>query len=260
MKTETLHAVFFSATFSTKRVVQGIANLLEGNKIEHDITGVTTAKEIVLHKNDLLVIGVPVFSGRVPEMALKGIQKIKGDCTPTLIVCVYGNRDYDDALIELRELVCKQGCTPVAAAAIVAQHSIFNRVAANRPDKEDWTAIENFCHKTQVILNEWESAETSHQLQVPGHIPYRLIKNVPIHPTANRSCHGCGACAKLCPTQAIPLDSPQKTNKEKCISCGRCIVVCPQKARNFRGLLFKLASWKFNRQYAERKEPEFFYL
>ena len=89
MKTETLHAVFFSATFSTKRVVQGIANLLEGNKIEHDITGVTTTKEIVLHKNDLLVIGVPVFSGRVPEMALKGIQKIKGDCTPSLIVCVY---------------------------------------------------------------------------------------------------------------------------------------------------------------------------
>lgn len=37
--------------------------------------------------------------------------------TPAIAVCVYGNRDYDDALIELKDAIEANGFKTVAAAA-----------------------------------------------------------------------------------------------------------------------------------------------
>lgn len=99
------------------------------------------------------------------------------------------------------------------------------------------------------------------RLMVNGNRPYRDTKPIPLHPEGSKEkCTSCHACAKMCPADAIDMDKLYKTDEKKCISCGRCIVVCPEHARHFGGLLYKAASWKFEKDYAEPKQPEFFYV
>lgn len=259
MKISKIHSLFFSATFSTKKIIREITAQFDIDNTEYDITKYPVDTALELGTNDLLIVGVPVFSGRVPKTAVERIKQIQGNNTPAIIVCVYGNRDFDDALIELKNTVLEKGFIPIAAAAIIAQHSIFSQIAANRPDQKDIHQIHDFCLKAKSIIDSLDSLDSRFNLQVQGNEPYREAKSIPIHPMSDQSCNKCGTCAKLCPTNAIPSETPDKTDKEKCISCGRCIVVCPQKARMFSGTPFKLASCKFEQEYSARKEPTFFF-
>ena len=82
--------------------------------------------------------------GRIPTQTLISLNQIKANKTPAIVVCVYGNRDYDDALLELKEVVESNGFTVISAGAFVAQHSIFPQVGQNRPDEKDLTKIKEF--------------------------------------------------------------------------------------------------------------------
>ena len=80
-----------------------IAAQIEGRKTEYDITRSAPGAEVTMGDGDLLVVGMPVYSGRIPASALPALRKFRGNGTPAVVVCVYGNRDYDDALLELRK-------------------------------------------------------------------------------------------------------------------------------------------------------------
>ena len=60
-----------------------------------------------------------VFAPRVAETAMERLGKIRGKQVPAILIVVYGNRDYEDALIELRDYACEAGFIPVAAAAFI---------------------------------------------------------------------------------------------------------------------------------------------
>lgn len=203
-------------------------------------------------------MGVPSYAGRVPEMAARSLKRFLGNNTPVIIVCVYGNRAYDDTLIELKDIVEAHGFKLVSAAAVVAQHSIFPKVAEGRPDAEDIEKLHSFAAKSCDILSQISKMSAVSRLMVNGNRPYRDTKPIPLHPEGSKEkCTSCHACAKMCPADAIDMDKLYKTDEKKCISCGRCIVVCPEHARHFGGLLYKAASWKFEKDYAEPKQPEF---
>lgn len=176
-------------------------------------------------------------------------------------MCVYGNRAYDDTLIEMKDIVEAHGFKVVSAAAAIAQHSIFPRVAKGRPDAEDIEKLHSFVAKSSDILSRISKMSAVSCLMVNGNRPYRDTKPIPLHPEGSKEqCTSCHACAKMCPADAIDMDKPYKTNEKKCISCGRCIVVCPEHARHFGGLLYKTVCRKFEKDYAELKQPEFFYV
>lgn len=221
---------------------------------EYDITQ-GLKNPLNFETNDLVVIGIPVYAGRVPALAAKTLQNIKGKQTPVILVCVYGNRDYDDALLELKNNCENNGFTPIAASAFIARHSIFPSIAANRPDERDDKQIVDFVKR--CMLEHKENAQRL--LHVKGNYPYKIPSAIPLFPKGNRSCTACGICVKRCPVSAIPEKTPRKTNKEMCISCARCIAVCPEKARNFSGLIYRIARRKFESAYKNRKEPEFFF-
>lgn len=258
MSITTIHSVYFSATFTTRGIVRAIAEQLGQTIIQYDITDEMPAKEIILNKTgDLLLVGVPVYAGRIPPIALDALHKFKGSGTPVIVVCVYGNRDYDDALLELKDTVEGNGFKTIAAGAFIARHSIFPRVAANRPDEKDKQEIAKFADRCKDKIAATEGITALPQLEVKGNKPYKIPKDIPIRPSGKKkSCNRCGVCAKQCPAKAIPSDKPYQTDRQKCISCGRCMVVCPQKSRRFRGLLYKIAGWKFTKDNSKRKEPE----
>lgn len=262
MNIKNIHLVYYSATFSTRRIVHEIASQFEKPVKEYDITSDVPKDDISLDSDgDLLIVGVPSYAGRVPEMAARSLKRFLGNNTPAIIVCVYGNRAYDDTLIELKDIVEAHGFKLVSAAAVIAQHSIFPKVAEGRPDADDMEKLHSFAAKSNDILSQISKMSAVSRLMVNGNRPYRDTKLIPLHPEGSKSkCTSCHACAKMCPVGAISMEEPYKTNEKKCISCGRCIVVCPEHARHFGGLLYKTVSWKFEKDYTEPKQPEFFYV
>ena len=249
--------VYFSATYTTHRIVGHLAKRLSEEVTECDITNNAPTREIVIPKDELLIVGIPVYAGRVPKMAVDRIRQFKGEGTPAIAVAVYGNRDYDDALLELADLLSENGFQVISAGAFIAQHSIFPKVGAQRPDADDYQQINVFADESRKILNK--NREKLLPIHVPGNRPYKVPGSIPIYPTGTNTCMECGKCIELCPTGAISKEHPKDVDETKCIKCGRCVVVCPTKSRKFQGVTYTMASMKFNLAYSERREPEMFF-
>ena len=253
MEIRKVHLVYFSATFTTRKVVREIGRVIGAEVVEHDVTCAVPACETVLSAaGDLLVVGVPVYAGRVPAHAAEALRMFRGDGVPAVLVCVYGNRDYDDALVELQDIVEADGFKAVAAGAFVARHCIFPKVAAGRPDDEDLKFAEEFGAKVRIKLSNAADAEHLYGVDVqkiqrpkqPFFPLFRFLRRViklrksgvpmPRTPQVDENlCTHCGLCVKRCPAGAIVKGEECVTNAEKCIRCCACVKGCPQKARTF---------------------------
>lgn len=260
MTIQEIHLVYFSATFTTRTVVRKLADSWGVPVVEHDITSAQSSGNIYIDKEGtLLIIGMPVYAGRIPALAAETLRQIKGNGTPAIAVCVYGNRDYDDALLELKDLIEAQGFVTIAAAAFVAQHSIFPAVGAGRPDEADLLKIAQFGEECKAKLEASEQPVPLPATAIKGNRPYKVPSTVMLHPAGKPDlCNRCGTCVEQCPTAAIPADDPCRTDDRKCISCGRCIAICPRQSRGYTGAIYEGASAKFTQAFSARKEPECF--
>lgn len=256
MRLQKVNLAYFSATGTTDKIVSAIESGLGVNE-KYTINLSTVNQDIITIPNDEIVIfGIPVFSGRVPEIARKGVEMIRGNNTPAIIACVYGNREFDDALLELKDIVESNGFYVLSAGAFVAQHSIFPKVAMGRPDSSDLIQAKEFGINSIKAISI--SAEKN-PLKVKGNHPYRAVKPVSLTPGTDNKCNSCGICSRQCPVQAIDFDNPKKLDKSRCISCAHCISICPTHAKNFGGLLYWVVSKKFTRDNSQRKEPYLIY-
>lgn len=246
--------IYFSATYTTCRVVEAIAANLSNEVTTYDITNDTSTDVVTIPADELVVVGVPVYAGRVPAMAAERLRRFRGENTPAVVVAVYGNRHYDDAVLELHDIMTERGFRTVSAGAFVAQHSIFPKVGKARPDAADKADIERFTKRSARLLIIGFG-----DIELPGNRPYKAPGGIPIFPTASKKCTACGACARLCPTGAIDPASPKGVDKTKCIKCVRCIVVCPINARRFYGIKYSLAAARFNSAFAARRENEMWF-
>ncbi len=87
---------------------------------------------------------MPVYGGRVPVTARERLQKLHGKRTPAVLIVTYGNRAYEDALLELSDILKEQGFILAAAAAVVTEHNIahiYGADARNEKDKKEMTAF-----------------------------------------------------------------------------------------------------------------------
>lgn len=252
-----IHLVYFSATYTTRQVCRGIAQHLGDEVQEHDITNVAPQGKVEIPAGDTLLLGMPVYCGRIPEMAIERVQQFQGHQGKAIAVAVYGNREFDDALIEMKDLLTAEHFQPVAAAAFIGRHCIFPTVATHRPDAEDEKKMAEFAALCLPLLQK-DNCELE-ELQVPGHADYCPHKRSAFCPVPDDHCTQCGTCAELCPTGAISLSNFGEVNAELCLACGRCVLVCPEQARHFVGEQYAAASQRFTQAYGARKEPQFFF-
>ena len=208
---------------------------------------------------DICMVSVPSFAGRVPLPAVNLLQKLEGNGARAVLHVVYGNRAIDDTLLELRDVMEAAGFVCAAAVESVAEHSIFRQFGAGRPDAADKEELKAFACKIARILRE----ELSGQLQVPGNVPYRERKPGSMIPVGGDACTGCGVCAEECPVYAIPSDNLKDVNRDLCFGCMRCVSVCPAAARAIPAEICEkvlpvmeknCSGRKENRLYTDRKQ------
>lgn len=253
-----LESVYFSATGTTKCVAEAMCKELNGPCMEHDFLRHPLTQPLHLSATSLAIVAMPVYAGRIPQYAMQNLAMVTGQQTPAIAVVVYGNRHYDDALLELKITLEGNGFVVLGAAAFVAQHSMFPEVGNARPDAADMRSIAGFSYRCKQKLKQLRDIEQAQRIQVPGNTPYKDAKAVALKPTIDDSCTLCGACADICPVQAITVGTKYFKDEALCFSCAACIAACPTHSQAFRGPEYEALKPVFCEKYAARREPEFF--
>jgi ferredoxin len=261
MKISKVNLIYYSPTGTSKKVLEAVAKGFGVKSVEIDLTPAEAASmSHSVPSGELAVFAVPVYGGRVPMVAAHRVKTVKGNGTPAVLITVYGNRAIEDALIELKDITSEQGFITVAGASFIGEHSFSNDatpIAPGRPDKEDLEKAKKFGEQVKARL---DAATKPVEVKVPGNKPYKERNpSGPRFPeTKTETCNLCGACAEVCPTNAITVSDKVETAKEKCTACSACVKACPTGARYWtnEGIL-KAATW-LNKEYSVRREPEFF--
>lgn len=275
-------ALYFSPTNTTKRVVEAIAMgglkslkercPVESQMIAYTQTNITTPAQRIdtphFEEGDLVVFGVPVYIGRVPNLMRDFIASIKGDGAIGIPIVVYGQRAYDDALLELRDIMVSNGFKIAAGGAFIGEHSFSLTLGGGRPDIEDISIAGEFGEK--VIGKILSGEELPDKLEVPGNYPYKFFnaqssnnKSIDIRKvkpqTDGAKCNGCGICATLCPMGSISPDNFSEVTGI-CIKCGACIKLCPNGAKSITDPTYLEHKEILERNFTSpRKEPELFW-
>lgn len=256
MEIKKVHLVYFSPTGNTQSVIRIVAKSFSNEISEYDMTAYSSSDmQLKFEENDVVIFGFPVYGGRVPETFRDRMNGVKGQDTLAALIATYGNRDYEDALFEMKDIAESNGFLPVGAAAVVTEHSVIRSIASGRPDANDIAFLEDFCSK---LKKKFTSKGELFNLTVSGKKPYRRYVKLPMIPFVAASCTACGLCEKECPVGAISKKNLRKTDKGKCIGCMRCVRICPQNARKLSKLKMVAGQLLLSSAARVRKEPEMF--
>lgn len=259
---KSINGVFFSATDNTKdavsRISNDIADIMQISEVKYyDFTLTSSRKNILkFDSNDIVVLGVPVYAGRVPNLLVKFLESIIAYDALCIPIVTFGNRDFDDALIELATIMESVGFNIMSAGAFVYPHSFSNILASKRPDEKDMISLKNLSYHAVLNINQfYENKLKNIDLEgkryneifdidsIKGQKPYRqyfkpVDKNGDefefrkIKPHTFNNCIKCNICVELCPMDSIDKNNP-KVVSGKCIKCCACIKCCPLKAKEF---------------------------
>jgi ferredoxin len=260
MKTSSEQNTTTIAFFSPTGTSRNVARAIGGKNHELDLT-LKIPTPTLFQPLELLVVAMPVYRGRLPALAVERFQALEGKNTPAIAVVVYGNRAYEDALLELCNLCTAQGFRVAGAGAFVGQHSFSSPplpIAKDRPDQQDLEQARQFGNEVRARLTQ----STFGTPAVPGNRPY---KKVPPEPFISATgvdadlCMGCGKCASVCPTHCIKMaNGLPLTKPNRCLWCMACIQICPTQARQIILPKIHETAHRLHANCQPRKEPEWF--
>lgn len=251
-----LFKIIFSPTGGTEKAAEAIASRFNGEIETVDLTNADTDfYSMQISGEDISLIAVPSYSGRVPALAAERIKKLHGSGSRCVLLCVYGNRSYEDTLAEMQDIAGECGFSVTAAAAAIAEHSIIRKYAEGRPDDRDIEELHSFGDK---IFDKLQKGENALSTQIPGNRPYRKAGSAVMVPKADSSCTGCGLCADKCPAKVIDKENIKTADSRKCIGCMRCVSVCPQGARKASEVMLSAVDLKLKKACSVRKDNELY--
>lgn len=253
-------SAYFSPTRTTARIVDAVVGEMAGacglaaRTVDFTLPAQRPVHEGRLSSEDVLVLGFPVYAGRVPKLVEEELARLTGDGARAVAIGLYGNRAYDDALLEAADLLEARGFAVVAAGAFVGEHSMTARVASGRPDEDDLEAARRFGRSAAARI----ASGATDRPAVPGARPYKS-RPAPadIRPQTTDDCTSCGACATVCPLGIVDADDPARVG-EGCLRCNACVKSCPERAKFFDSEPTNAIVAMLESSCIERKEPELF--
>ena len=266
MVCERVRLLSFSPTGTTRRILTAIGEGI-GLSVE-PVVDLTLSDGVgslpAFGEKTLAVIGTPVYAGRVPETALARLDGLHGEGAAAVLVVVYGNRAFEDALLELATVVATKGFVPMAAGAFIGEHS-FSRpetpIAVGRPDATDLGRARAFGRDIGERLAAMAAGTTFSAPVIPGKVPYRARAPRAVIPPVSRNdiCLLCGQCAAVCPVGAIRVGETVETDAAACIQCCACVRACPNAARMLEDPRVQAIAGRLATNCAARREPELFW-
>ncbi len=242
--------IMFSPTGGTEKAAHIISRRWSDHVETIDLSDPKTDfAKCEIQKEDMVLIAMPSFGGRAPAVAIERLKQIAGNGASCTLVCVYGNRAYEDTLAEMEDAAKACGFRVIAAIAAVAEHSIISKYAAGRPDASDNAQLTDFADR--ILPKDGEAAS------IPGNRPYKKAGGGGLVPKATKDCVKCGLCAAKCPVEAIDPVTFEADSK-KCISCMRCVKRCPHDARKVSKAMVSAAALAIKKACSVRKENELF--
>jgi len=266
MEVKQVKLIYFSPTGTTQKVLESIAKGITVEDVEYiNLTLPEGVQQTIPPFSDeLVIIGAPVYGGRLPVDAINRLKQLKANKTLAVLIVVYGNRDFEDSLLELKNLAIELGFNPVAGGAFIGEHSFATKdvpIANGRPDSLDVQKAMDFGTKIKDKVTALQSSDAQMDLEIPGRFPYEAdgARSMAVSPvTKEDTCTICGTCASVCPNAAISINGSVVTKIELCIRCCACIKNCPTDARVWEDRMMKTITNWLNENCSTRKEPQIF--
>ena len=266
MEIKQVKLIYFSPTGTTQKVLESIAEGIAVEDVEHiNMTLPGGAQQTIPPFSDeLVIIGAPVYGGRLPIDVINRFKQLKANNTLAILIVVYGNREFEDALLELKNYAIELGFVPIAGGAFIGEHSFATEevpIANGRPDSQDVQKARDFGVKITEKVTALQLNDAQIDLEIPGRFPYEAdgARAMAVSPvTEEGTCTVCGTCASVCPTAAISINGSVSTKIELCIRCCACIKNCPEGARVMEDEMWKKITGWLNENCIARKEPQIF--
>ena len=173
----------------TERLARSIKDVLDDCSPEditvecHDLLKEQTAG-IKVDEETIVVIGMPVYVGKIPLPAANVLRGIKGNGAMTLTAVSYGGRSYGNALFELNSLAEDCGFRPIGAGAFLISYMARRNSATSSAPALDIESMAEFSNAASAKIKRLTGCEIEElkikpaPLEVSGRMPVHKISRI----------------------------------------------------------------------------------
>ncbi len=247
--------IYFSPNGTTREVAAWFVGKLSATNLKPEQLDLTrrTAREVretaasVTPGRRLLVVGTPVYAGHPPKPVIDFLRNlaVQQDGSVAVIYAMYGGVGCGSALKDVAALLHKKNVETLAAAKLVAKHSMMLDPSRDRFADRPSTKEESLVGEIVEKITTWYSAADSkdalgaiqHTKLPPRSLRGKLVARVmstsfippPKHDASK--CTSCGKCIEACSAWCLKLSSGNKITRGKdCTKCFNCLRSCPNHA------------------------------